>query len=86
MSFGQSLSVVANGVRLNGDPAGFSEFFQSTKGLEKEKGETGVEPEIVVSGLRAPLPDFRAMSCEFHRPAISNATLPEESITWPAIS
>jgi hypothetical protein len=86
VSFGQSLSVTANGVRLNGDPAGFSEFFQSTKGLEKERGVMGVVPEIVMSGLRMPLPGCLAMSWEFHRPAMSNATLPEDSMTWPAIS
>jgi hypothetical protein len=73
-------------VIANGDPTGFSEFFQRTKGLEKGKGETGVVPEILMSGLRVPHPDCRAMSCEFHHPAMSNATLPEESITCPAIS
>jgi hypothetical protein len=53
VSFGQSFNVMANGVRLNGDPMGFSEFFQSTTGLER--GETGLETET--SGLRVLPPD-----------------------------
>lgn len=31
VSFGQSFSVIAKGVKLNGEPAGFSEFFQRRK-------------------------------------------------------
>ncbi|KAF8221421.1 hypothetical protein L208DRAFT_1382272 [Tricholoma matsutake] len=65
--------------RLNGDPAGFSEFFQSTNGLERERGETGVLPEMEISGLRVPPP---LIPCTPRRPPASPSTH-SQTYTFP---
>jgi hypothetical protein len=85
VSLGQSFRVMAKGVRLNGDPGGFSEFRQRRMySGDEEDGEVRWGSEM--SGWRVPLPipTCLAMSCEFQRPAISYATSPLESTTWPA--
>ena len=62
---------MAKGVKLNGDPGGLSEFRQRRMYSGDEEGEDGCGS--VMSGWRVPLPTPTcfAMSCEFHRPAIS---------------